>query len=134
MTIHNRYARLILFSAHLALLAMLAPPAFAADKDNGKNLYLAHCVGCHGEKGISTMPQTPNLARLEPRFDQLPPTLMDPILIGIVRSGRAAMPAFLGILKDGEIRDVISYVDNLPPLPPLPLVPTTVPHLPPLLP
>ncbi len=136
MTIHNRYARLTLFSAQLALLAMLAPPAFAANPVNGQKLYLAHCVGCHGKEGISTMPQTPNLARVERSFDQPPPTLMDPILIDIVRSGRATMPAFLGILKDGEIRDVISYVDTLPPLPLVPLVPVVprVLHLPTLLP
>lgn len=99
--------RLTLLSACLAALAMLPHLAFAADPGNGQRLYLAHCAGCHGPNGYSAMPNTPNLARSE-RLDQ-----PDPVLVDRIRSGSNAMPPFLGILKENEFYDVISYVRTL---------------------
>jgi len=102
----------LLLSAYFGMLAFLpvsvfAAPVFAADPINGQKIYLMHCAGCHGQNGISDMPQAPNLARYE-IF-----TKADQALIDTIRSGRNMMPAFLGILNDHEIRDVISYVRTL---------------------
>ena len=104
----SRALRLTLFSSCLAaVLAMLPHPALAADAANGQRIYLAHCAGCHGESGRSTMPNAPNLARSE-RLNQ-----PDPVLVDKLRTGSKAMPPFLGILKENEFYDVISYVRNL---------------------
>ena len=100
--------RVILFSAHLtALLAMLPTTALAVDLVKGQSLYLIHCSGCHGEKGMSANPEAPNFARGERLFQP------DSALIDVVRSGNNAMPAFMGILQDREILDVISYAKTL---------------------
>ncbi|MDO8413591.1 MAG: c-type cytochrome [Gallionellaceae bacterium] len=89
------------------LFILLTPAAFAADLDKGKTLYLAHCSGCHGEKGFSIMPQAPNFARGESLAQP------DPVLMDAIRSGSDTRPPFLGILNDREILDVISYVRTL---------------------
>lgn len=103
----SRVLRLTLLSTYLAALAILPQPAIAADPGNGQRLYLSHCAGCHGQAGLSTMPNAPNLARSE-RLNQ-----PDPVLVDKIRSGINAMPPFLGILKDDQIYDVVSYVRTL---------------------
>lgn len=101
-------ARAILFSAYFAaLLAMSPTTALSVDLVKGQSLYLIHCSGCHGEKGNSVNPEAPNFARGERLFQP------DSALIDAVRSGIKTMPAFMGILKDREILDVISYVRSL---------------------
>ena len=100
--------RSVFFSIHLtASLAMLPTLALAADLVNGQTLYMIHCSSCHGEKGNSTNPAAPNFARGERLFQS------DDALIDVVRSGNKAMPAFMGILQDREILDVISYAKTL---------------------
>ena len=111
MNTFNKFAsasRTVFFSSLLAAsLAMLPTMALAVDLVNGKNLYLIHCSGCHGEKGNSVNPEAPNFARGERLFQS------DDALIDVVRSGRESMPAYMGILQDREILDVISYAKTL---------------------
>lgn len=96
-------ARLILFSS-LMVLSVVSQSVSAAGFDSGRKLYLAHCAGCHGVNGISVMPQASNFSRA--KLLALP----DQDLIDIIRSGRNMMPAYLGILNDHEILDVINYL------------------------
>lgn len=101
-------SRRALFSANFAaLLAMSSTTALAVDLVKGQSLYLIHCAGCHGEKGNSVNPEAPNFARGERLFQA------DSALVDMVRSGSNAMPAFMGILEDREILDVVSYVRTL---------------------
>ena len=88
-------------------LVISSPTAVAADLVKGQSLYLIHCSGCHGEKGISINPEAPNFASGE----QL--SQSDSTLIEVIRLGNNAMPAFMGILQDDEILDVISYARTL---------------------
>ncbi len=91
----------------LVALFILSNKAAAADMANGKSLYMAHCAGCHGDKGISFMKQAPNLAR-SGILAQPDPTLIDKIL-----AGKNAMPPFFGILNDRQIRDIVIYARSL---------------------
>lgn len=91
----------------IVLMAMSIHSAVAADLVKGQSLYQIHCSGCHGEKGISVSPETPSFARGERLFQS------DSALIDVVRSGNKAMPAFIGILQDREIMDVITYARTL---------------------
>lgn len=99
-----RAARVALLSSCLAVSAMLPQAALAADAVNGQRVYLAHCVGCHGENGRSTNPNAPNLVRSAGLNKP------DPVLVDKLRTGSATMPAFLGILQEHDFYDVISYV------------------------
>ncbi len=91
------------------LLGLLTPAAspHAADVNNGRQLYTLHCAGCHGPAGISVMPNAPHVARGG--------TLLQPdgAILASIRSGKNAMPAYMGILKDREILDVIAYMRTL---------------------
>lgn len=90
-----------------AIGLVMSTPAIAEDSVKGQTLYLIHCSGCHGEKGVSINPEAPNFANGE-QLSQPDSTLME-----VIRSGSNAMPAFMGILQDNEILDVISYARTL---------------------
>lgn len=91
----------------LVSLLAAAASAQAADVNNGQRLYRLHCASCHGPNGVSVMPGAPHIARGT--------TLMkaDTMLLASIRSGRSAMPAYAGMLKDREILDVIAYMRTL---------------------
>jgi len=95
---HGRAA----LAAAAALLAVSAAPR-AADVRKGEQLYATHCVVCHGPDGAPAMPGAPDLRRgnvlLRP----------DAQLLDAIRRGRGGMPAYLGVLKEREILDVIAY-------------------------
>jgi cytochrome c6 len=81
--------------------------ASSANVGEGQRIYQTHCVGCHGVGGQSPIPNTPNFARNE--------RLMQPdvSLLMTIKSGKVAMPAFNGILRDQQILDVIAYLRTL---------------------
>ncbi len=99
-------ARLVV-SAGSLLLAMASSPAVAADTAKGGQLYSKHCAACHGSNGVPAMPSTPNFTQ--------PQTMMrpDPYFANVIRNGRMTMPGYRGVLKDGEIYDVIAYMRTL---------------------
>ena len=94
-------------AAAIAVLALSAPAAHAADPARGAQIYNVHCASCHGVNGISVMPTAPNFARsermLQPDFQ----------LLAAIKAGRAAMPAYNGVLPDRDIYDVIAYMRTL---------------------
>ena len=87
------------------ILSVLA--AYAADINSGNRIYQMHCASCHGPKGISIIPGAPNLARGEGLMQP------DTMLLTTLRTGRGAMPGYLGILTDREILDVVAYSRTL---------------------
>ena len=89
------------------LLAGICATAQGADVGTGSRIYATYCVGCHGATGESLMPATPNFRRGEGLMKA------DVMLLGALRNGGRAMPAFAGILRDQEILDVIAYLRTL---------------------
>ncbi len=79
----------------------------AADTIKGGELYAAHCVSCHGVSGINVMPNAPNFAQNESLLQP------DMSLLVSIKNGKAAMPAYQGILTDQQILDVIVYLRTL---------------------
>lgn len=96
-----------MMKAALILLAGVCTAATAADVGTGSRVYATYCVGCHGATGESLMPATPNFRRGEGLMKP------DAMLLGALRHGGRAMPAFAGILRDQEILDVIAYLRTL---------------------
>jgi cytochrome c6 len=99
----RRAARVGLSVLGVALLVEL-PAAHAADTSQGADLYRRHCAGCHGGDGRPVMPGAPDFAR--------PTSLLKPdlTLLGAIRSGRGAMPAYQGLLRDREILDIVAHL------------------------
>jgi cytochrome c6 len=91
------------------LAALLAAPvvSHAADVAKGAQIYNTHCASCHGLNGVSVMPTAPNFARSE---RMLQPDIQ---LLMAIKAGRAAMPAYNGVLADRDIFDVIAYMRTL---------------------
>lgn len=101
----NKYA----LGRRAALLSALAAAitAYAADPGKGAQVYATHCISCHGRDGVSVMPGAPSFARSEGLMQP------DAALLTSIKAGKNAMPAYVGILNDQEIFDVIAYLRTL---------------------
>lgn len=88
------------------LVVQVPGAALAADPQHGAELFRRHCTGCHGADGRPVLPGTPDLSR--------PTALLkpDPALLVSIRSGRGAMPAYQGLLRDREILDIVAHLRN----------------------
>lgn len=91
----------------LLLWAAAGDAANAADTNKGGKLYAAHCISCHGGPGVSAAPGSPSFERgqnlLRPDFT----------LLGAIRAGKNAMPAYQGMLTNRDILDIIAYMRTL---------------------
>jgi cytochrome c6 len=93
----------------LALACALLGPAtaLAADVLKGGELYQLHCAVCHGGRGRPVMTAAPDLsnpmARMKP----------DPALLAAIRTGKGAMPAYQGQLRDRDILDIVAHLRTL---------------------
>lgn len=90
-----------------AILALASMALHAADVMKGGNLYRMHCAACHGANGIAVMPTAPSFQRGE--------RLMQPdmMLLQSVKTGKNAMPGFIGILTDRDILDVVAFLRTI---------------------
>lgn len=88
----------------LAAAALGLAPAWASDPIRGADLYNSHCASCHGAKGRPQLPTAPDLS--------LPTALLKPdlTLLASIRTGRGAMPAFQGLLRDRDILDIVAHL------------------------
>lgn len=86
------------------LLLMFVSPVFAGDPFAGSNIYVQHCVSCHGGDGRGEIAGTPSF-REGRLMSKSTSELMD-----AVKSGRNLMPAFRGILDEQQIDDVVTYI------------------------
>lgn len=91
----------------MLMVVLGAFPTAAADINRGGQLYGLHCANCHGASGVPVMPGAPNFQRSEKLLQP------DTLLLAAIRRGRNAMPAYVGILRDQEIMDVVGYLRTL---------------------
>jgi len=89
------------------MLIMLPGYVHSADVTKGSKIYNRHCSHCHGQDGLSVLPNAPDLS--QPR--------------GIIRSdlrlkervenGNRGCPSFKGIISERDILNLITYVRTL---------------------
>ena len=86
---------------------MASGASAAADAAKGGALYATHCALCHGPRGDPIWPGAPDFRR--------PGVLLktDAQLVALLRQGRGAMPAYLGVLRDRELYDLLAHLRTL---------------------
>jgi mono/diheme cytochrome c family protein len=97
----------------------LAPGVLAAgDAAGGKEIYMALCTRCHGEKGKGEGPDGATLATKPRDFTDCArmQTISDQELVTVIREGGAAlhlskdMPPWGTALQDQQIADLVAYI------------------------
>jgi mono/diheme cytochrome c family protein len=101
-----------------AAVIVSAGGSHARDVTRGRELYLRHCAGCHGEDGRGEAktfrPSVGNLAVKE-LMDQT----SDEYLFTVIQKGgaavgkNAAMPAWSTQFRDDDIWDIVAFVRTL---------------------
>lgn len=102
---------LILLGAVLAVAT--ASPALAGSagsEDAGRRVFEANCAMCHGADAAGMMGMHPSLRGA---VDRLTREGVE-VTIRNGRDTRPPMPAFEGSLSEGDIADVIAYLESLP--------------------
>ena len=107
------------------LLALVAAPTLGlaeGDVEKGQAVYAKYCATCHGATGKGDGPGAKALNPKPPR-DLTDRAYMDGLteeyLVKVIQKGGAAvgksplMPPWSPALKDGDIRDVVTYVRSL---------------------
>ena len=105
----------------VGLILLLACSTAHADSERGKRIYSENCAPCHGVSGrgdgigSQSLPVRP--------ADHTNETVMrsrtDAFLRDVIANGGAAvglstfMPAWKGILQQGEIQDLVEYIRTL---------------------
>ena len=99
--------RILAMVAVMLLSGVMSSAAYAADTNKGGQLYLTHCISCHGGAGVSAAPGSPSFqggqGLLRPDFT----------LLEVTRAGKNAMPAYQGMLSNRDILDIIAYMRTL---------------------
>jgi cytochrome c6 len=80
--------------------------------DDGHQIFLANCTGCHGKNADGDTPaghtwHVPNLHSVQVQSQA------DPQLLTIIRQGKGRMPAWGGLLSQIDIDHVLAYVRTL---------------------
>lgn len=115
-----KIARRWLSIAAIVIFSDLAV-SWAQNQGDAKKLYLANCSSCHGESGkgdgvaARSLPNKP----ADHTNGSVMNGLTDKWLIDVIAKGGAGvgkssfMPAWSGVLNDGQIRDLVTYIRTL---------------------
>lgn len=91
----------------LAIGVAFVSVAPAASIQRGQQLYASYCATCHGQNGTPVWPGTPDFKR---STSLLRP---DAQLVAVIRQGKGAMPAYVGIIKERELLDLVAYLRTM---------------------
>ncbi len=105
----------------LVVATLLQGLASGADMAKGKAAFQQYCASCHGTAGKGDGPMG---AAMNPKLKDLSgkaynASLKEDYLVKLIKEGGQAvgkspmMPKMGGVLKDGEVTDVIAYIRSL---------------------
>ena len=97
----------------LLVCLFFAGAAFAQNKGGeGKAVYTANCVLCHGEDGHAQTPLGKQLGAHDLHSAEVQKKT-DAALKGVITHGQKSMPAFQGQLSPAQIGQVLAYVRGM---------------------
>lgn len=95
-------------AASLMASLIAVAPVFAADLENGAQVFAGNCAACHA--GGNNVIQPEKTLRKEALEQYLEGGLKETSIVYQVTNGKNAMPAFGGRLDESDIKDVAAYV------------------------
>lgn len=108
-----RYGNMLWGALLLFLGAGIGDPGRAlADGGEGKKIYKAHCLSCHGVQGHGHGPAARGLSPPPPDFTDPDfwKNRTDSFLFHVIQNGLGSMPGWSDTLSPGGIEDVLSYI------------------------
>jgi cytochrome c6 len=95
-------------AAAIVASTVFVAPVFAADLENGAQVFAGNCAACHA--GGNNVIQPEKTLRKEALEQYLEGGLKETSIVYQVTNGKNAMPAFGGRLDESDIKDVAAYV------------------------
>lgn len=116
-------SKLLLWSIIVwAVLIVAWSRASAQEEASGRRIYTTYCTGCHGMSGKGDGPAAKSLAvRPADHTRSAMNKYNDQYLYEIIAKGGASvgksaqMPAWGGVVKENQIREVVAYIRTLAP-------------------
>ena len=108
-----KYGKMLWGALLLFFISGIGDPGRAlGDGGEGKKIYEAHCLSCHGVHGNGQGPATRGLSPPPPDFTD--PAFWEnrtnSFLFHVIQNGLGSMPGWSDTLSPGSIEDVLSYI------------------------
>ena len=91
----------------LAFSILMTQGVGSAGAESGREIFETNCAVCHGIEGTAILPNAPHFLKGE-RMEKA-----DDALLASVSEGLNQMPPWGALLKEQEIREVLTYIRSL---------------------
>jgi len=98
-----------------AAIASNPVPPSVQSIEHGRKLFSQYCAACHGAGGRGDGPAAVSLTKRPEDLTRIapPPYFPDGVVAYRIANGREVMPAWKGVLRDGDIWDLINFIRSL---------------------
>jgi mono/diheme cytochrome c family protein len=95
-----------------AVLFCIIAVACARAEQKAASVYKSSCAQCHGATGEADTPAGKTFGARSLNSPDVV-KMSDADLLAVIKTGKGKMPAWEGILTDGQVKDVITYIRTL---------------------
>jgi high-affinity iron transporter len=106
-------ALVLLGLTSVAVAGSKMPTKRPSDADRGEELYLRHCVQCHGPTGAGNGPAAAAMVRPVPDLRGKLDKANRELQVSVVMKGRGAMPGFGTSFDEHDARRLLKYFETL---------------------
>ncbi len=95
-----------------AILFCIIAVACASAEQRGASMYKSSCALCHGTTGEADTPAGKSFGAQSLNSPDVV-KMSDAELLALIKKGKGKMPAWEGVLTDGQVKDVIAFIHTL---------------------